>query len=64
MEDNLRMRAARVVAKIVQNGVISWDLGPPRTSFESWKGVGGLLGRGWGFWTELDHYFVNSFLAS
>ena len=59
VEDNLRMRAALVVAKMVEKGrVVELDgtLGVLWCDGKAWEGRGD---RGWGFWTGWDERFWN-----
>ena len=61
MEANLGMRAATAVAKMVKMGrVVGLEAsqGVFVSVGKAWEGRGG---REWGFWTEWDDYFVDSF---
>ena len=59
MEDNLGVRAATAVAKMVQKGRVV-GLGASQSVLWCYgKALESLEGRGWGFWTEWDENSLN-----
>ena len=57
VEDNLGMRRGARAQIWSHHG--TWGL--PGRLYERWKSVVRRGGRGWGFWTEWDEKFVDSF---